>query len=189
LAPCVDSNLHVRPSWEDLKGRLYCKRAQHNAHGVQHGRAWESRHNPANSLRTLRLSADYVEHLRRKPGPKGRRSSRVLGATPDESFIQRGRRPSGLPHQLRSEMNRLFQTECAYIIRFLESSDEYKPQKRVSVNLVMPDLSLATSEMLLAVLTERPSLEQHPAFRRMWLPCVARLLEIRWRFNSSEVGS
>ena len=32
--------------------------------------------------------------LKSRPGPKGRRSSRVLGATPDESFVQSGQRPN-----------------------------------------------------------------------------------------------
>ena len=53
--------------------------------------------------------------LEERPGPKGRRSSRVLGATPDESFVQSGQRPNGLPHQLRGEMNKLFQCEPVFL--------------------------------------------------------------------------
>ena len=165
---------------------MYWAYAPH-ASGVAHTRAWDSRENPANALRTLRLSTDYVEHLRRKRGPKGRRSRRVSGTVPGLPCGQRGRLPGRLPHQLRSEMNRLFQAELDFNVRMLMASQGYSPKKRIRINLVMPDLSLATSELHSALLAERPSLEHHPAFQRMWLPCVARLLEIRWLMISGKL--
>jgi hypothetical protein len=184
----MDYELSARPSLAEIRSKVYWAHAPH-ASGVTHTRAWDSKGNPANALRTLRLSSDYVEHLRRKRGPKGRRSRRDSSIAPGLSYGQRGRLPGRLPHQLRSEMNRIFQAELAFGVRMLVASEGYRPNKRVRINLVMPDLSLATSELHSALLAERPVLEHHPAFQRMWLPCIARLLEIRWRFTHSEVDS
>ena len=168
------------PTWSELRSRKYCKIAQHNKHGIQHSRAWESTNHPANSLHSLRVSADFVEYLRKKRGPKGRRSSRVLGKTPDESYIQRGQRAKKLPHQLRAEMNRLFHSEPQYLVRMLNNHMYYKPQKRIRINMVMPHLAEAIKELSQEVRKIDPSLEHHSALAKGWLPCVARLIEIRW---------
>ena len=173
----------TRPTWSELRSRKYCKIAQHNQHGIQHSRAWESTNHPANSLHSLRVSTDFVEYLRKKRGPKGRRSSRVLGNTPDGSYIQRGQRANGLPHQLRSEMNRLFQSETQYIVRMLKDYTGYKPQKRIRINLVIPDLTEAINEVLREVVKIDPSLKHHNALTKGWLPCVARLIEIKWHHS------
>jgi len=99
--------MEPKPTWEMLRSRRYCKISQNAISGVSHGKAWED--SKVNRLHTLRISVEYAAALKRRPGPKGRRSSRVLGATPDESFVQSGQRPNGLPHQLLGAMNNLFQ--------------------------------------------------------------------------------
>ena len=166
------------PSWEMLRSRKYCKVSQHSLSGISHSKAWED--SKINRFRTLRISIDYAAALKRRPGPKGRRSSRVIGATPDDSYIQRGQRPNGLPHQLRGEMNKLFQCEPSFIEHLLRESMDYKPQKKKRVNLHMPDLSLAVEEVYLKMIQLDPELRSHPAFKRRWAPAVCRLLEIKW---------
>ena len=167
-----------KPSWQDLRSRKYCKVASHNKLGITHSKAWED--SKINKLHTLRVSIDYVAGLKSRPGPKGRRSSRVIGATPDESHIQRGQRPNGLPHQLRGEMNKLFQCEASFLKRLLIESTEYKAPKKKRVNLHMPDLSLAIDEIYREMIRLDNNLRFHPAFKRRWAPAVCRLLEIKW---------
>ena len=168
----------VQPSWEDLRSRKYCKISQHAKSGVSHGKAWED--SKVNRLHTLRISVDYAAALKSRPGPKGRRSSRVIGATPDMSYIQRGQRPKKLPHQLRGEMNKLFQCEASFIEHLLRESMDYKPAKKKRVNLHMPDLSLAIDEVYRKMIRIDKTLRFHPAFKRSWAPAVCRLLELKW---------
>ena len=173
----------VKPSWKMLRSRKYCKIGQHSLSGVSHSKAWED--SKINRLHTLRISVDYAAALKSRPGPKGRRSSRVIGATPDDSYIQRGQRPKGLPHQLRGEMNKLFQCEPSFIKRLLRESMDYKPAKKKRVNLHMPDLSLAIEEVYREMIRRENSLRFHPAFKRGWAPAVCRLLEIK-EFHSQK---
>ena len=173
----------VKPSWKMLRSRKYCKIGQHSLSGVSHSKAWEN--SKANRLHSLRISVDYAAALKSRPGPKGRRSSRVIGATPDDSYIQRGQRPNGLPHQLRGEMNKLFQCEASFIERLLLESMDYKPAKKKRVNLHMPDLSLAIEEVYREMIRRENSLRFHPAFKRGWAPAVCRLLEIK-EFHSQK---
>ena len=167
-----------KPSWEMLRSRRYCKVSQYANSGISHGKAWED--SKVNRLHTLRISEDYASALKRRPGPKGRRSSRVLGATPDDSFIQSGQRPNGLPHQLRGEMNKLFQCEASFLQRLLRESMEYKPPKKKRVNLHMPDLSVAIDEVYREMIRRDNDLRLHPAFKRMWAPAICRLIELKW---------
>ena len=176
--------MEPQPSWEMLRSRKYCKISQHSLLGVSHIKAWED--SKINRFRTLRISLDYAAALKRRPGPKGRRSSRVIGATPDDSYIQRGQRPNGLPHQLRGEMNKLFQCEPSFIQHLLRESMDYKPQKKKRVNLHMPDLSLAVEEVYLKMIQLDPELQSHPAFKRRWAPAVCRLLEIKWKHEEKQ---
>ena len=169
---------HCHPSWEMLRSRTYCKKSQHAKSRVSHGKAWED--SKVNSFHTLRISEDYAAVLKRRPGPKGRRSSRVLGATPDESFVQSGQRPNGLPHQLRGEMNKLFQCEPGFLERLLRNSVDYQPAKKTRVNLHMPDLSVALDDVYKEMIRRDHSLRFHPAFKRRWAPAVCRLLELKW---------
>jgi hypothetical protein len=168
----------VQPTWEMLRSRRYCKISQHAKSGVSHGKAWEDSKN--NRLHTLRISIDYAAALKKRTGPKGRRSSRVIGATPDDSFIQRGQRPNGLPHQLRGEMNKLFQCEVGFLERLLRESMDYKPPKKKRINMHMPDLSVALDQIYREMLRRDNQLRFHPAFKRQWAPAVCRLLELKW---------
>ena len=167
-----------QPTWEMLRSRKYCKVSQYAKSRISHGKAWED--SKTNRLHTLRISIDFTAALNRRPGPKGRRSSRVLGATPDDSYIQSGQRPNGLPHQLRGEMNKLFQCEPAFLQRLLTESMDYKPPKKKKVNLHMPDLSIALDELYREMLRRDNQLRDHPAFKRRWAPAVCRLLELKW---------
>ena len=170
--------MEPKPTWEMLRSRRYCKISQNAISGVSHGKAWED--SKVNRLHTLRISVEYAAALKRRPGPKGRRSSRVLGATPDESFVQSGQRPNGLPHQLRGEMNKLFQCDPGFLERLLRESMEYKPPKKKRVNLHMPDLSVAVEEVYREMIRRDNDLRFHPAFKRMWAPAICRLLELKW---------
>jgi hypothetical protein len=170
--------MEPKPTWEVLRSRRYCKISQNAISGVSHGKAWED--SKVNRLHTLRISVEYAAALKRRPGPKGRRSSRVLGATPDESFVQSGQRPNGLPHQLRGEMNKLFQCDPGFLERLLRESMEYKPPKKKRVNLHMPDLSVAVEEVYREMIRRDNDLRFHPAFKRMWAPAICRLLELKW---------
>ena len=167
---------YCHPSWEMLRSRRYCKLSQYAK--VSHGKAWED--SKVNRLHTLRISVEYAAALKRRPGPKGRRSSRVLGATPDESFVQSGQRPNGLPHQLRGEMNKLFQCEPRFLERILRNSVDYKPPKKKRVNLHMPDLSIALDDVYREMIRRDNQLRFHPALKRRWAPAVCRLLELKW---------
>lgn len=170
--------VETKPSWEDLRSREYCKIAQHAEIGITHSRAWEK--SKIHRIHTLRVSTDFVKFLKSRRGPKGRRSSRVIGNTPDESFIQSGQRPNGLPHQLRGEMNRLFACEGDFIEKILLDSMNYKSPKKIRVNLVMPNLEIAIDELFSEMVARNPSLSGHPAFKRRWAPSICRLIEIRW---------
>ena len=170
--------MEPKPTWEMLRSRRYCKISQNAISGVSHGKAWED--SKVNRLHTLRISVEYAAALKRRPGPKGRRSSRVLGATPDESFVQSGQRPNGLPHQLRGEMNKLFQCSPGFLERLLRESMEYKPPKKKRVNLHMPDLSIAVEEVYREMIRRDNDLRFHPAFKRMWAPAICRLIELKW---------
>jgi hypothetical protein len=177
----------AQPSWEMLRSRKYCKISQHSNSGISHGKAWEDC--KANRLHSLRISADYAAALKSRRGPKGRRSSRVIGSTPDDSYIQSGQRPHGLPHQLRGEMNKLFQCEASFIERLLREYMDYKPAKKKRVNLHMPDLSLAIEEVYREMHRRDNALRCHPAFKRRWAPAVCRLLEIKELHSQKQKAS
>ena len=66
--------MEPQPSWDILRSSKYCKISQHSLLGVTHSKAWED--SKINRFRTLRISIDYAAALKRRPGPKGRRSSR-----------------------------------------------------------------------------------------------------------------
>jgi hypothetical protein len=178
ILPILPPLVEPKPSWEDLRSREYCKIAQHADIGISHSRAWEN--SKIHRVHTLRVRSDFVQFLKKRRGPKRRRSSRVIGKTPDDSFIQPGQRPNGLPHQLRGQMNRLFACEGDFLERMLVESMDYKPPKKVRVNLVMPNLEVAIEELFHEMVARNPSLRNHPAFKRRWAPAICRLIELRW---------
>ena len=171
--------MEAKPTWQVLRTRKYSKVGQHSKNGISHAREWES--TKLHRTHSLRISEDFHAFLMsQKKGPQGRRSSRVGGATPDESFIQPGQRPNGLPHKLRSKMNLLFNCEAEFIQHLLESDLEYKPQKKIRVNLVMPNLENGIDDIFREMIRRNPSLRPHPAFNKRWAPAICRLIELKW---------
>lgn len=186
------------PTLAELRSYRYVKRAKHSDSGITHGRFWEqtgiihengcrgecSERCVRNRQHTLRISASFAEALRSKPGPKGRRSSRVPGRTPDESHVQPGQRANGLPHQLRRQLCLLISMPNDRIQRMLEDDMTYKPEKgKVAVGMVMPDLDVAVDELYHLLVKANPDLRFHPALKRRWAPAVCRLMEMHWRIQ------
>ena len=189
------------PSLADLRTSRYVKRAKDSLSGITHGRIWEQTGTlhertcngecgdrcPRNRQHTLRISASFAEALGSMRGPKGRRSSRVPGATPDESYIQAGQRANGLPHQLRRRMSLLFSMSNDRIQRMLEENMEYKPAKgKMAVGLVMPNLCEAVEELYRWLVKSNPALRFHPVLKRRWAPAVCRLIELHWQLQHPE---
>lgn len=186
------------PSLDELRSYRYVKRAKHSDSGITHGRLWEQTgiiHESGckgecgercvrNRQHTLRISATFAKALRSKRGPKGRRSSRVPGPTPDESYVQPGQRANGLPHQLRRQLCLLFSMSNDRIQRMLEDDMTYKPEKgKVAVGLVIPNLNEAVEELYRWLVKVNPQLRYHPALKRRWAPAVCRLMEMHWRIQ------
>ena len=109
------------------------------------------------------------------PGP----SNRVVGKTPDDSFVQRGRPASKYSHQIRRELSRLLTMEIDTLVVMLYQNPNYKSGKKKKLTVRIPDLSKAMEELVeeLAIRDER--LLEHVVLRRMWAPAMCRLLEIR----------
>ena len=186
------------PSLAEIRSSRYVKRAKDSISGITHGRIWEQTGTlhettcsgncgeqcPRNKQHTLRISESFARSLRSMRGPKGRRSSRVPGATPDESYVQAGQRANGLPHQLRRRMCLLFSMSNDRIQRMLEENMEYKPTKgKVAVGLVMPNLSEAVEELYRWLVKSNPDLRLHPALKRRWAPALCRLMELHWHLQ------
>ena len=186
------------PTLTELRSYRYVKRAKHSDSGITHGRFWEQTgviHESGckgecgercvrNRQHTLRISASFAQALRSKPGPKGRRSSRIPGPTPDESYVQPGQRANGLPHQLRRQLCLLFSMPNDRIQRMLEDNMAYKPEKgKVPVGVVMPNLNEAMEELYRWLVKANPDLRFHPALKRRWAPAVCRLMEMHWRIQ------
>jgi len=188
------------PSLSDLRSSRYVKRSKHSISGITHGRIWErtvvmhskkckGKCGPRcvkNKQHTLRISEAFAKALKSKTGPKERRSSRVPGSTPDDSYIQPGQRAKGLPHQLRRHMCLLFEMSNERIQHMLEDDMEYKPKKgKVAVGIVMPTLSEAVDELYCWLIKSNPDLRFHPALKRRWAPTVCRLMEMHWKLMHS----
>lgn len=163
-----------QPSRRDLVSRKYLKKS---TSGYTHSRLWESSN--STQVTTLRLDKSFFTYLDKQKGPKGRYSNRVVGSTPDESYIQRGRPASAYSHQIRKELSRLFTMELSTLVVMLYQNPDYKSGLKKAHKVRLPDLSLAMNELVeeLAIRDER--LLDHPVFRRMWAPAMCRLLEIR----------
>ena len=189
------------PSLAEIRSSQYVKRAKDSISGITHGRRWEQTGTlheaacsgncgeqcPRNKQHTLRISESFARSLQSMRGPKGRRSSRVPGATPDESYVQAGQRANGLPHQLRRRMCLLFSMSNERIQRMLEENMEYKPAKgKMAVGLVMPDLSEAVEELYRWLVNSNPNLRFHPVLTRRWAPAVCRLMELHWHLQHQE---
>lgn len=167
-------NVSSQPSLADLKSRKYLKKS---GSSYSHSRLWED--SKQTKVVSLRLDERFFIYLDKQKGPKKRYSNRVVGRTPDESFVQRGRPASKYSHQIRRELSRLLTMEIDTLVVMLYQNPNYKSGKKKKLTLRIPDLSKAMEELVeeLAIRDER--LLEHVAFRRMWAPAICRLLEIR----------
>lgn len=163
-----------QPSLRDLRSRDYLKKSNS---GYTHSRLWES--SKSTQVTTLRLDKDFFTYLDKQKGPKGRRSNRVVGSTPDESFVQRGRRASEYSHQLRKELSRLFTMELDTLVVMLYQNPNYKSGLKKAHPVRLPDLSFAMNELVEELVLRDERLIDHPVFKKMWAPAMCRLLEIR----------
>ena len=167
-------NVASQPSLADLKSRRYLKKS---GSGYSHSRLWED--SKQTKVVTLRLDERFFIYLDGQRGPKKRYSNRVVGKTPDDSFVQRGRPASKYSHQIRRELSRLLTMEIDTLVVMLYQNSNYKSGKKKKLTVRLPDLSRAMVELVeeLAIRDER--LLEHVALRRMWAPAMCRLLEIR----------
>ena len=76
--------------------------------------------------------------------------------------------------------------EIDTLVVWLYQNPEYKSGKKKKHSIRLPDLSLAMQELVdeLALRDER--LLEHPALKRMYLPALCRLLEIRSMYQGGE---
>ena len=163
-----------QPSLIDLRLRTYLKKS---TSGYTHSRLWES--SKSTQVTTLRLDKDFFTYLDKQTGPKGRYSNRVVGSTPDESFVQRGRPASEYSHQLRKELSRLFTMDLDTLVVWLYLNPDYKSGLKKAHPVRLPDLSRAMNELIEELAIRDEKLVDHPVFNRMWAPAMCRLLEIR----------
>ena len=164
----------LKPSLADLKSRKYLKKS---GSGYSHSRLWENY--KSTKIVSLRLDERFFIYLDQQKGPKKRYSNRVVGKTPDDSFVQRGRPASDYSHQIRKELSRLLTMEIDTLVVMLYQNPNYKSGKKKKLTVRIPDLSKAMEELVeeLAIRDER--LLEHAVLRRMWAPALCRLLEIR----------
>ena len=146
--------------------RLYYVKQSKGHLGLVHTKLWESikHHN----RHTLRLDREVVNAILSKTGPHGRR---------DKS---RGRPASGIRHLLRREIMLLFNMEYSKLCQILLHNTDYKSGKKQDITLVMPDLSIAINELKQQLISVESGLVNHLVFKRMWAPCLARLIELAW---------
>lgn len=139
--------------------------------GLVHTKLWESvKHN---NRHTLRIDQKVVNAILSKTGPHGRR---------DKS---RGRPASGIRHLLRREIMLLFNMEYSKLCQILSQNMDYKSGKKQDITLVMPDLSIAINELKQEIISIESGLVNNLVFKRMWAPCLARLVELVWLHKTS----
>jgi hypothetical protein len=162
--------LFVGDSGMTEKGLNYVKQSKGHL-GLVHTKLWESikHHN----RHTLRLDREVVNAILSKTGPHGRR---------DKS---RGRPASGIRHLLRREIMLLFNMEYSKLCQILSQNMDYKSGKKQDITLVIPDLSIAINELKQQLISIESGLVNHLVFKRMWAPCLARLVELVWLHKTS----
>ena len=166
--------VQYRSNFDDhdmLEKRLnYVKQSKGHL-GLVHTKLWESIEH--NNRHTLRLDRKVVNEILSKTGPHGRR---------DKS---RGRPASGIRHLLRREIMLLFNMEYSKLCQILLQNIDYKSGKKQDITLVMPDLSIALNELKQELISIESGLVNHLVFKRMWAPCLARLVELVWLHKTS----
>lgn len=129
-----------------------------------HTKLWESIAH--NNRHTLRIDRDVVNLILTKRGPHGRRSK------------TRGRPAHGIRHLLRRQSMKIFNMEYSKLCQILLHNKDYKSGNKQDVTLVMPDLSIALDELKQELISIESELSNHSVFKRMWAPCLARLIEL-----------
>jgi len=162
------------PSLDDLRSTRFLVRTS-GTH-LTHTFHWED--TKTLKQHTLRPTVKFLDFLGQKSGPKGRRSNRHIGATPDDSFLRAGAPTRNVPHQLRSHMANFFAMSDEQIQKLLERNSDYKPGKKGQVGIVMPNLAHAIDELYRRMIVRNPELRHHVAFKRQWAPAVCRLIEL-----------
>ena len=171
-----------KPSLSDLHSRKYLKKS---TSGYTHSRLWES--TKSTKIVSLRLDKRFfLKYLKPQKGPHGRYSNRVVGKTPDDSYIQRGRPASEISHLLRKELSRLFTMEIDSLVVMLYQNPDYKSGKKKKHSIRLPDLSQAMQELVEELALRDERLLEHPVLRRMYLPAMCRLLEIRSMYQEGK---
>ena len=172
-----------KPSLRDLRSRKYLKKSNSS---YSHSRLWEN--SKLTKIVSLRLDERYISKYLERPqkGPHGRYSNRVVGSTPDDSYIQRGRPASQVSHQLRKELSRLLTMEIDTLVVMLYQNSDYKSGKKKKHSIRLPDLSLAMQELVEELALRDERLLEHPALKRMYLPALCRLLEIYSMYQGGE---
>ena len=74
----------------------------------------------------------------------------------------------------------LFNMEYSKLCWILSQNMNYKSGKKQDVTLVIPDLSIAINELKQELISIESGLVNHLVFKRMWAPCLARLVELVW---------
>tara|TARA_S200000501_G_scaffold189851_1_gene178652 strand:- start:122 stop:661 length:540 start_codon:yes stop_codon:yes gene_type:complete len=149
----------------EYKEDVYTTLSRDNG-GPLHTKLWEC--NKTNDRHTLRIDQKIVESILRKRGRRGR-----MGKS-------RGRPAYGIRHLIRRELMLIFHMDVEKIIKLLNSKPEYKSGKKKDITLVMPNLSITIEELAEDVKSKDATLDNHPVFKRMWAPCICRLLELAW---------
>jgi len=157
--------------YEPSEKRLKFVEPNRDGSDLSHTKLWESIEH--NNRHTLRLDREVVNEILSKTGPHGRR---------DKS---RGRPASGIRHLLRREIMLLFNMEYSKLSQILSQNIDYKPGKKQDITLVMPDLSIAINELKHELKSIESGLVNHLVFKRMWAPCLARLVELVWLHKTS----
>jgi len=157
-----DDFAHYEPS----EKRLKLVERNRDGSDLYHTKLWESIAH--NNRHTLRIDRDIVKDILRKRGRRGRKAK------------SRGRPAHGIRHLLRREIMLLFNMEYSKLSQILLQNLDYKSGKKQDITLVMPDLSLAINELKQELIFIESGLVNHLVFKRMWAPCIARLIELAW---------
>jgi len=172
--PSHSESMPSKPSLDDLRTWKYIKRSDS---GTTHSRLWEN--SKTTIVVSLRLDESFFTYLDKQTGPKKRNSNRVVGKTPDASFLQPGRPAKGYSHQIRKELSRLLTMDIDRMVVMLHQNPNYKSGKKKKLTVRLPDLSQAIEELFEELLIRDKRLVEHIALRKLWIPAMCRLLEIR----------
>ena len=157
--------------YDPTEKRLILVEPNRDGSDLVHTKLWESIEH--NNRHTLRLDREVVNEILSKTGPHGRR------------YKSRGRPASGIRHLLRREIMLLFNMEYSKLCQILLHNKDYKSGKKRDITLVMPDLSIAINELKQELISIESGLVNHLVFKRMWAPCLARLVELVWLHKTS----